>query len=84
MRKLPRDLTGDDLASLLRRHYGYEAKRQRGSHLTVTTVFGGSEHSVTIPRHRPVRVGTLNAVVSAVAEFHGLAKQEVRQKLFGR
>ncbi len=46
MRKLLRDLTGDGLASLLRRHYGYEAKRQRGSHLTVTTVFGGSEHSL--------------------------------------
>ena len=84
MRKLPCDLTGDGLVSLLRRHYGYAANRQRGSHMTVTTVSGDSEHSVTIPRHRPLRVGTLNAVVSAVAEFHGLAKQEVREKLFGR
>ena len=84
MRKLPRDLTGDELANLLRRRYGYALNRQRGSHMTVTTVSGRAEHSVTIPRHRPLRVGTLNAVLSAVAEFHGLAKQEVRDKLFGR
>ena len=55
--KLPRDLTGTTLAALLQRHYGYAVSRQRGSHLTVTVTSGDSEYSVTIPRHRQLRVG---------------------------
>ena len=53
---LPRDLSGDDLARLLRRHYGYQFVRQQGSHMTVVTEIDGVEYSVTIPRHRQVKV----------------------------
>ena len=34
---LPRDLSGDELARLLRRNYGYRAIRQRGSHLRLAS-----------------------------------------------
>ena len=54
--KLPRDVSGDDLAKALR-VLGYETTRQTGSHCRLTTSLGG-EHHVTIPRHSPLRVGT--------------------------
>ena len=33
--KLPRDLSGERLAQLLHRHYGYRLTRQSGSHMTL-------------------------------------------------
>ena len=81
---LPRDLSGDDLARLLRRHYGYRLVRQQGSHMTVTTEIDGVEYSVTIPRHRQVKVGTLGRIIAEVAEQFGLSRAEVLQALFGR
>ncbi len=51
-------MSGEDLARLLRRRYGYEPVRQRGSHMTLTRTDGDESHSVTVPRHRALRVGT--------------------------
>ena len=34
--RLPRDLSGDRLARLLARHYGYSIIRTKGSHMTAT------------------------------------------------
>ena len=45
--RLPRDLTGAELAMLLKQ-YGYQITRQTGSHMRLTTMVGG-EHHVTIP-----------------------------------
>ena len=47
--KLPRDLSGEEVVKLLNRHFGYQPKRSRGSHMTVALLKGTSEHSVTIP-----------------------------------
>lgn len=55
--KLPRDLSGTHLATLLRR-YGYEITRQTGSHMRLTSTFAGHEHHVTIPAHNPLKIGT--------------------------
>ena len=33
--RLPRDMSGEDLAAVLRRHYGYRLVRQKGSHMTL-------------------------------------------------
>jgi predicted RNA binding protein YcfA (HicA-like mRNA interferase family) len=52
--RLPRDLSGDDLVRILKR-FGYEASRQTGSHIRLTTHQGG-EHHVTIPRHSALRL----------------------------
>jgi predicted RNA binding protein YcfA (HicA-like mRNA interferase family) len=77
--RLPRDWSGEKLAKLLRR-YGYEITRQTGSHLRLTTQQGG-EHHVTIPRHTPLRVGTLNAILKDVAQHHGLERDELLRDL---
>ena len=73
--KLPRDLSGTEVARRLARHYGYRVTRSRGSHMTVTLTAGGEQHQVTVPRHRDVRIGTLDAIVTDVAAFLGLPKQ---------
>ena len=83
--KLPRDLSGTEVVRRLARHYGYRVTRSRGSHMTVTLTLtaGGDQHQVTVPRHRGVRVGTLDAIIVDVAAFLGLPKQAVRETLFG-
>ena len=68
--RLPRDLRGQDLAVLLQRHYGYRLVQQRGSHMKVAVAIGDRTHSVTVPRHRNVRVGTLSGIVADVATHH--------------
>ncbi|MDE2903786.1 MAG: type II toxin-antitoxin system HicA family toxin [Chloroflexota bacterium] len=81
--RLPRDMSGEDLAALLRRRYGYQLVRQRGSHMTLTRTGGDESHSVTVPRHRALRVGTLGGIVGDVAEHLGVTQDEVRRELFG-
>ena len=78
--RLPRDLSGDDLAVLLRL-YGYEITRQTGSHMRLTTTQEGEQH-VTIPRHGSLRVGTLSAILSDVAEHLGIPRQALLETLF--
>ena len=81
--KLPRDLSGTEVARRLARHYGYRVTRTRGSHMTVTLTAEGEQHQVTVPRHREVRIGTLDAIIADVAAFLGLPKHAVRDTLFG-
>ncbi len=81
--RLPRDMSGTDLAALLRRRYGYELDRQRGSHMTLTRSSGDESHSVTVPRHRALRVGTLSGIMADVAAHLGVTQDVVRRELFG-
>jgi predicted RNA binding protein YcfA (HicA-like mRNA interferase family) len=77
--KLPRDLSGDELAHSLRA-LGYSIVRQTGSHLRLTSLEGG-EHHLTIPRHARLKVGTIAAVLADVAGHHGLSRQQLRARL---
>jgi len=78
--RLPRDLSGRDLAQALRT-YGYRVTRQTGSHMQLTTQEGG-EHRVTVPAHSSLRVGTLASVVQSVAKHFGVEKEEIERRLF--
>jgi predicted RNA binding protein YcfA (HicA-like mRNA interferase family) len=78
--KLPRDLDGDELAALLFR-FGYRASRQTGSHTRLTTTMGG-EHHITIPRHQPLRVGTLSSILRDVAEHLDIDRNDLIERLF--
>lgn len=73
--KLPRDVSGDDLVKALRT-LDYEVTRQTGSHLRLTTTQRG-EHHVTVPRHSPLRIGTLAAILDDVAEHFGITRDEL-------
>jgi predicted RNA binding protein YcfA (HicA-like mRNA interferase family) len=79
--KLPRDLSGRDLAQALML-FGYEITRQTGSHIRLTTHLQG-EHHLTIPNHPSLRVGTLAAILSEVAAHLQLERSAVVEKLFG-
>jgi len=79
--RLPRDLSGDQLAKVLSR-LGYEPTRQTGSHLRLTTQRGG-QHHVTIPRHRSLSVGTLAGVLKEAAAHLGRPRREIERELFG-
>jgi len=79
--KLPRDLSGRDLAKALQA-LGYSVTRQTGSHLRLTTTTQG-EHHVTVPDHDALRVGTLSGVLGDVAAHFNLTREELVKRLFG-
>ncbi|MGH7557667.1 MAG: type II toxin-antitoxin system HicA family toxin [Gemmatimonadota bacterium] len=78
--KLPRDLSGDDLAKKLI-PLGYTITRQTGSHLRLSRTTSEGSHHVTIPRHRALRVGTLNAILRDVANTLGISKEELLRRI---
>lgn len=79
--KLPRDLSGQDLARALA-VYGYAITRQAGSHLRLTTQLQG-EHHLTIPVHPSLRVGTLAAILAEVANHFQVERSAITDRLFG-
>ncbi len=78
--KLPRDLSGAELAKALRR-VGYEMTRQTGSHIRLATTVRG-QHHVTVPNHDPVKIGTLSGILGDVAEHLGVSRDELMRRLF--
>jgi predicted RNA binding protein YcfA (HicA-like mRNA interferase family) len=82
--RLPRDVSGQQLVGLLRRRYGYAIIRQTGSHMQLASDYTGEIHRITIPSHRPLRIGTLSAILFDVAEYLGLTREELTTELFGR
>lgn len=78
--RLPRDLTGQDLARALR-ELGYQVTRQTGSHLRLTTL-GHGEHHITIPQHGPLRVGTLASILTNIAQHFDMSRDDLVSRLF--
>jgi len=81
--RLPRDVDGEDLIRRLRRR-GYQVTRQVGSHVRLTATVQGQTHHVTIPLHRPLRVGTLRAILNVVADQLGVERGTLVRELFDR
>jgi predicted RNA binding protein YcfA (HicA-like mRNA interferase family) len=79
--KLPRDIGGEELADLLSKH-GYRITRQTGSHMRLTSTSKGSEHHITIPRHKPLRVGTLSSIVNEISDYLEIERQKLVKELF--
>lgn len=80
--KLPRDLSGEELARLLRQ-YGYSVTRQTGSHMRLSSSMKGSEHHITIPAHKQLKIGTLAEILSNVAQYLEISRDVLAEKLFG-
>ena len=78
--KLPRNLSGSDLAKALAR-LGYTVDRQTGSHIRLTTQTG-EEHHVTIPAHHPLKVGTLTSILRDVGTHANLDREQLLKILF--
>ena len=78
--KLPRDVSGADLAKTLSR-FGYQVTRQTGSHLRLTTQEQG-EHHISVPTHKALPLGTLRSVLQEVGKHCGLSLDAVARSLF--
>lgn len=78
--KLPRDVDAKDLIKALKA-LDYQTTRQSGSHIRLECS-APSPHAITIPNHSPLKVGTLAAILSDVAEHHRLTRDQLLARLF--
>ena len=78
--KLRRDLSREDLAHLLCRDWDYRIIHQQGSHLVLETATP-SHHRIAVPAHSNLRVGTLNAILRAVARHKGVERRDLLKSL---
>jgi len=78
--KLPRDLSGNSLADMLCRHWGYVRVHQSGSHIILQTETPGHQR-IAIPAHSFLRIGTLNSILRVVAEHKNKSKEEILETL---
>jgi predicted RNA binding protein YcfA (HicA-like mRNA interferase family) len=67
--RLPRDIDGPQLVKALG-VLGYEATRQKGSHIRVITQRDGENHEV-VPYHHPIKTGTLGGILKRIQRTAG-------------
>ncbi len=79
MSRLPRDVTGEQLVKALQR-LGYSVLRQTGSHIRMSSGRGGHD-KLTIPFHKPLKVGTLSGILDEVAAQTGLTPDQLLETL---
>ena len=82
MPKIPRDLSGRELAKLLAKEYGDKFERESGSHIRLASSCRGNDHKITIPDHTEIEIGTLNNILKDVSAYLGISKEQLVQKLF--
>ena len=74
--KIPRDLSGRELAKALCKNWDYRQVHQEGSHIILQTDTP-SRQRIPVPDHNPVRIGTLNSILRLVAMHKGVDKQDI-------
>ena len=77
--KIPRNLNGTALVKALR-VLGYERVRQDGSHMRLSTTVNGTHH-VTVPAHKPLKIGTLSSILKSIAAHHQMTLEELLEML---
>ena len=78
--RVPRDVDASDLINLLTR-YGYTVVRQTGSHIRLSKKLADGVHAITIPNHKPLKIGTLQNIVKDVCSAGKLAVDEIYGQL---
>ena len=73
-------VSGKDLVKVLSK-LGYQIIRQRGSHVQLKCITPAGEHTITIPIHDEIALGTLHDILSKVAIWKGLSKDELIRML---
>ena len=79
--KIPRDISSDELIKLLN-NLDYKVSRQIGSHIRLTSKLKGGVHHITIPKKKSLKIGTINSILSNIAEYLKIDKKELLIKLF--
>ncbi len=78
--KIPRDVHGRDLVKLLCRDPAYRQVNQEGSHVILATE-APSPQRIAVPDHKPLRLGTLNAILRAVSRHKGIDRADLIRDL---
>jgi len=81
MPKIPRNISGKELAKLLKK-FGYQVKRQTGSHIRLASTHKNTEHMITIPDHDEIKIGTLNNILKDISNYLTISKEELIKDLF--
>jgi predicted RNA binding protein YcfA (HicA-like mRNA interferase family) len=71
--KVPRDVSGEHLAEVLCRRWQYAKVHQVGSHMILETSQPVHQR-ISIPDHRPLRLGTFTSILRSVAEHKGVTR----------
>jgi predicted RNA binding protein YcfA (HicA-like mRNA interferase family) len=74
--KIPRDVSGTHLADTLCRQWRYARVHQAGSHIILETSEPAHQR-IAIPEHHPIRLGTLIAILRAVARHKGVIRDAI-------
>ena len=78
--KVPRDLDGRVFADHLVRAWNYQEQRQTGSHIILRTASPSSQ-TLPVPAQKPLRTGTLSALLRLVAEHKQVTREDVLKGL---
>ena len=77
--KLPRGVSGDRLIRALET-LDYKVVRQKGGHVRLRHQ-GPPAHSITVPKHNPLKTGTLHGVLTEVARMRSIPISALVQTL---
>jgi len=77
--KLPRGVSTDRLIRALE-HLGYGVIRQKGSHVRLRHE-GPAAHTITVPRHNPLKTGTLHSILAEVAQMRSVTIESITELL---
>lgn len=74
--RLPRDISGRELVKVLIRHWDYRQVNWEGSHIILQTE-EPEHHRISVPDHSPLRVGTFNGILRAVAQAKRVTREDI-------
>jgi predicted RNA binding protein YcfA (HicA-like mRNA interferase family) len=78
--KLPRNVSGDQLADHICRHWGYKRIKQVGSHIMLRTETPSRSKQV-IPAHTPMKIGTFSQILSQIAAHKQVTREDILRRL---
>jgi predicted RNA binding protein YcfA (HicA-like mRNA interferase family) len=73
--KLPRGVSADRLIRALEK-LGYTVIRQKGSHIRLVHQ-AAPTHSISVPNHDPLKIGTFHGVLVEVARAQSVSIQDI-------
>ncbi len=77
--RLPRDMDAASLIKALGR-LGYSVTRQTGSHIRLT-INDPDQHHLTVPNHSPIKIGTLNSILTEVADHLRISRDQLLHRI---
>jgi hypothetical protein len=53
-----------------------------GSHVRLTSTIRGTQHHITVPAHKELRLGTLVRILTEVAAYLEMSRADLERELF--